>query len=300
MLRIAIALVLVVGCRKHDKAKPAPAPAEVPDPPASADDDPPEDAPRDASEARLAPDREAFWARYVGSAGMPGPETLEFWHTTKPGESREISPDIELQNHEDYCVLSVWPDGPRTPLVRELFVVVDRWSADRSTMYTDTRDQLTTKISVDATGNKMAIWWFPYHPLDQIIGHDGQLLAGFDPSKVFGKTPLALADAITPPVYPANGNCHPDGCAVLAPGPPGAKQVQISALDDGTSSVWIPIPTALLPQLAALIEKSLGPPDASTSEDERVYHSHGIKYVSSGWAAWNGDPASITITITPE
>lgn len=52
-----------------------------------------------------------------------------------PGERREIAPEIELDNQGDSCVLAAWPSGPITPLVRELFVVVDRWSADRSTIY---------------------------------------------------------------------------------------------------------------------------------------------------------------------
>lgn len=220
----------------------------------------------------LAPAREEFWAKYIGAHGAPGPTMLAYCRDAAAGkhevESIEPSPGVVMSRF-DGCQLLVQSPA----LVDEARIVVERWGA---TSLPDERDQLDAGYVDQKTA--ITASWVPFVPLEQIIGTDGHVIAGFDATKAVGKTPLAIRDAVSAPLT-LEPDCTIDGCRASGKRPPGGSPVSVGRLRR-TPNILVKLETRreLMPRLYELIEASLGEHDG-----HHVYHRDGVRYVLHEW-----------------
>lgn len=249
---------LLVACRSSE----VPAAPPPPSPVASAD------------AAGSAPSSSAFWARFLGAAGAPGPEMLALCRTREPaGEVREVAPGVMLRRPSPGgCSLTIEEATARY----EARAVLAGWSRfDRGSLL-DTENRLTTSFEISR--DRISVTWTPHVPLEAIHGTGGRLLVGFDVVRVVGKPTTALRDAVSPP-FVVDADCTADGCAAYGPAAPGGAPVRIGYLRRG-SSLMVTIATTreLVPRVHELVAATLGPGQPGTREDEQVHVKDGVRY----------------------
>ncbi len=135
---VAIVLVASAGCRDKDPQAREPGLASP-----RADHDA-KVASVDAALPRLAPDRETFWARYLGAPGVPGPDMLAFCRDAKPTAITDIAPGATLEKQStDWCQLVI--QSPE--MVDEARLVLQRWSQRAEDKFLDPEHQLSAFAS---------------------------------------------------------------------------------------------------------------------------------------------------------
>ncbi|MDQ3296336.1 MAG: hypothetical protein M3619_07115 [Myxococcota bacterium] len=246
----------------------------------------------DAALPRLAPEREAFWARYIGDPGVPGPETLAFCRDAKADQITDIAPRTTLEKpFGKWCQLFIHKSPE---LIGEARVVLRRWSQLDTGTFIDTRNQLSTSLSIGA--ERLSVTWRAYVPLEAILGKDGQLLVGFDVKRVLGKSPLALRGAVVSPFQIA-APCGATRCAAEGPSPPGGGPVTIGIQEGTLPDIQVDLSTTrdLVPRVHTLLDASLGRGQQDGPSTHHVHRRDGIRY-----SVRDSDNGVVTITISPD
>ncbi len=285
---VAMVLAAGAGCRGAD-SEPSPSSAQSYDPPPAPAGSRDATPAGDAALPRLAPDREAFWARYLGEPGIPGPDTLTYCREAKVNEIVDIAPGAILRrNSADWCEVFV-SDGA---MMEELRTVLLRWTPWDSARFVDTEHQLSTFVFGEPRFTSVA--WHTYVPLEKIFATDGQLVVGFEPGRVLGKPAPALRDAVASP-YRVAWNCDKSGCDAYGPSPPGGRPVRIRFLPNASPDIQITLQTMkeLVPRMHALLEASLGPGQQEGPASVHVYRRAGIRY-----RVEDGTDGDVAITVS--
>lgn len=211
--------------------------------------------------------------RFFTNEGDPNPEILAFCRTAKPDtDVRDLEPGIRLTRWaSDHCSLEI----TRSPAREEVIAVLRGWSQFDEGTTLDRKSALTVRFAI--TAEYVRVHWMPYVGLETIIGTNGQLLVGFDVSRVLGKAnATAMRKAISPP-YATDQLCNADGCDAYGPHPPGGARVRIGYLPRAGLMVTIQTTSELLPRLQELITASLGS-GQTDSHEQRHIDKDGVRY----------------------
>ena len=222
--------------------------------------------------SHLAPDREAFWARFIGrEPGTQGPETLAWCRESQwPADELVIVEDeLRLTRHEETCALVVLEEAaPR--LRRELRQIVARWRTDARVMWLDKRNKLTAKFFDADDRSPVAVHWRPYLEVERLIGTAGKLLRDVDIERLVGQAPTLLRTVARPPFVV---RCEASACKAYGPGAPGGFRTEVFAAD-GPAGLGVRFDTADPHQVLSRIEVALG----RGTDADGVYRRGGIRY----------------------
>ncbi|MBA3817718.1 MAG: hypothetical protein H0X17_02420 [Deltaproteobacteria bacterium] len=228
----------------------------------------------DAALPRLAPDREAFWARYLGEPGIPGPDMLTYCRDAKVNEIIDIGPGATLEKSSaDWCQVVVQDRA----MIEEARTILRRWTQRDKARFLDPEHELSTFVF--GGPERTVVGWRTYVPLEKIFATDGRLLVGFDAKRVLGKSALALRAAVSSP-YRVKYGCEKNGCAAYGPSPPGGAPVRIGFLPNASPDIQVTLWTMpdLLPRMHTLLAASLGRGRQEGPSTIHVYRRDGIRY----------------------
>jgi len=241
-------------------------------------DHPPTPAPVSTTGSGSSAGSAAFWAKYLGADGAQGPETRAYCtRKPKPTEAStlEVARGVTLRRNTIHGTCTLVVDGAAT---REARDVIEQWDGEETGTLFVERDLLTTSYVVerdeeDRVDNVTITWT----RLDSILGVDGKLLAGFDPARAIGKSPVALRDAVSDPLVIQTG-CDASACSAVGPRLAGGDGVRVDFLSAGFV-VSLTMVKELRPHASDRITKVLGMGRRGASANQTVHELDGVRYL---------------------